>query len=579
MKRFIAILLCAVSLFSVAACAGGPKSKIPANVTVIRVDNFTGGIGVDWLRNAAHRFETANAETVFEEGKKGVYVDISTVQPEPATISTSGYHIFFDERYSNIYDLAQTGKIVSLNDVVTGKGKDGNTISEYMHGDETLESKINPAVKEGLKWSDGEYYALPHYEWFPGLIYDRESFDYYNWYFAKDSENGKTVGNPATYGTALFVKNASSEKSCGPDGIYGTEDDGLPSSLREMIILCSVINEYTKPFTLTGMFPYYATYLLEGLWASLAGKEELRALYDMTGTVDVVVGYKNEKLFPGTKSNALKPEVEPVEINKNNGYLAYRSAARYYATSFIDVITKEGWMSNEATMPNMSHVETQKSFIYGGLNSQNPRRAFLIEGSYWYNESVASNNFADYFASARDKEFRDVRFMPLPTKLDGSVAEGEGKDGGKASLMDNGLAYAYINARFKDNEAVMKACKAFLSFVYSDEELREFTASTGITRPIDYTLSDAEKERLSPYQKSVYDLARNGNVFYFSSDNELFKRNQATLKVSVGSDMFKPVIGTTQYASHYVVFKDTNVAANTVFDVAFTESEWAGIVG
>lgn len=575
MKKIIALLISIVCLFSTSACTSTRNGDIPDNVTVIKVDNFTGGIGVEWLRKAARRFEEANAETVFEEGKQGVYVDISTVQPDPATISTSGYHIFFDERYSNIYDLAQTGKIVNINDIVTGKDKDGNVLSEYMDGDKSLESRIYASVREGLKWSDGEYYAVPHYEWFPGLIYDREAFDYYNWYFAKDAANGKQVGNPATYGTAYFVKNASSEKSCGPDGIYGNDDDGLPSSLKEMIILCSVINEYTRPFTLTGMYPYYATYLLQGLWAALAGKEELRALYDMTGTVNVVTGYTNELLFPGTKSTAKKPTVEAVSINKDNGYLAYKSAARYYATAFIDVITKEGWVSNEATMPNMSHVETQKSFIYGGLNSQNPRRAFLIEGSYWYNESVASNNFSEYFALARDKEERDVRFMPLPTTLDTPVTE----ENGKPSLIDDGLAYAYINARFKNNKAIIEACKAFLSFVYSDAELREFTALTGITRPIDYTLSPSERERLSPYQQSVYDLARSADVFYYSSDNELFKRNQTTLKVSLGSDMFKPTQGNIQYVSHYVIFKDTSVTVDSVFDLAFTKSEWESIIG
>lgn len=44
----------------------------------------------------------------------------------------------------------------------------------------TLESKIDDTTLESLKGSDGKYYALPHYEWFPGVTYDttkRKFFD------------------------------------------------------------------------------------------------------------------------------------------------------------------------------------------------------------------------------------------------------------------------------------------------------------------------------------------------------------------------------------------------------------------
>lgn len=563
MKKLLLMILCMAMLFSCAACSGG--SDIPDDVTVIRVDNFTGGIGVQWLRDAAARFTEENQNTSFEPGKTGVYIDISTVTPEPSTISTSGYHIFFDERFSNIYELAQTGKLVSLKDLITEKDENGDS----------LESKIYPSVLEGLKGSDGNYYALPHYEWFPGLMYDREAFDNYGWYFAKDAENGNLYNSK--YGAAYFVKDAESDKSCGPNGIYGDDDDGLPTSLQELIILCSRINERVKPILLTGAYPYYANYLVEGLWASLAGQEEMRALYDMTGTVEVVTRYTNENLFTGI-DYVKKPIVESVEVTPETGYLAYESAAQYYAQAFVEVITKEGWFAAEATQPNMSQVETQKTFIYGGLNSQTPYRAMMIEGSYWYNESLAAGNFSEYFALAQGKTMRDIRFMPLPTTLNTTITEGNGEDEGKVSLIDNGIAYAYINARFADDENIIRACKEFLKFLYSDEELRAFTASTGITRPIDYNLSEGEYAGLSDYQQSVYDLARDANILYFSSANNVFKRNQGALKVQPGSDFLKPTLNGAQYQSSYIAYRDGNYGVQDIFDKDLFKNEWAGML-
>lgn len=561
-KRLIAITLCIASLCVATGCG---NNSVNDNKTIIRVDNFTGGIGVQWLKDAAARFEIANAETEFEAGKKGVTVDISTISPEPSTISTSGYHIFFDERFSNIFELSLTGKLVPLDDVIQSEDKNGKT----------LESKIYSNVLDGLKGNDGKYYALPHYEWFPGVTYDRETFDFYDWYFAKDAENGKPYNSK--YGSALFIKNADSEKSCGLDGVYGTEDDGLPTSLTELIVLCSKISERTRPFMLTGMYPYYANYLVQGLWASLAGKEEMRALYDMTGKVEVVTGYSNEPLLSGI-NYVKKPITEIVEINKDNAHLAFNSAARYYACAFIKILTEEGWFSNEATQGNMSHVETEKVFIFGGINSQTERRAFLIEGSYWYNESVASNNFAEYFQIAKGKTTRDVRFMPLPSSLDKTVEEGKARDDGKVSLIDNGIAYAYINARYQDDENIIKACKEFLKFVYSDEELRAFTASTGITRPINYELSESEFNGLSDYQKSVYKLARNSNILYFSSANDAFKRNQGSLKVQPGSAFLKPVLDGKLYQSYYPAFREGKYSVEKVFTPAFTSEVWSGMI-
>lgn len=43
------------------------------------------------------------------------------------------------------------------------------------------------------------------------------------------------------------------QKSCGPDGAYGTPDDGLPSSLEEFAQLCDYIkSKGGSPFIIPG---------------------------------------------------------------------------------------------------------------------------------------------------------------------------------------------------------------------------------------------------------------------------------------------------------------------------------------
>lgn len=566
MKKILSGILCAVLVLGITACGGlgnnsGPS--VPADLetkTIVKVQNFPGGIGSNWLYEAAERFQEQYKNEHFEEGKTGVYVEITPEQPNSSTLSTSAYHIIFDERYSNIYELAQSGSIIKLDDLVTEKDTAGRSI----------EDRIYVAAREGLKGADGSYYALPHYEWFPGLSYDKDNFDINNWYIAKDTENGRLIENE--YGSLYLVKSASSDKSCGPDSKYGTDDDGLPSSLEELLILSGEIKKKTGtgPFTVTGSNLYYTNYLVEGLWASLAGSEELKAVYDFKGSVDVVTGFTDENLFNGI-DYIKKPVITKTEITDKNGNLALKSAARYYATAFIEILHKEGFFSDITS--SVSHTGAQKNFINGGVRN-NPVRAFLVDGSYWYNESVDQGNFKDY-TTMTGKTTRGVRFMALPVTVTGAVASSETAT--KPSLIDNGIAYAYINARYSDRTDIINACKTFLKFLYSDAELKEFTALTGVTRPLDYSLEDAQYNSLPEYQQKVYEFSRNSDILYFGSVNPIFKNNQQTLKIHFSSQIMNPAINNNQYKSYYEAIKAGATSQGVFEATVITDDVWKNI--
>ena len=567
MKKIFSGILCALLAFGMVACGGSGNnsgSSVPADLdtkTVIKVQNFPGGIGSNWLYKAAERFQEQYKNEHFEDGKTGVYVDITPEQPNSSTLSTSAYHIIIDDRYSNIYELAQSGSIIKLDDLVTEKGSDGKSI----------EDRIYASNRESLKGADGGYYALPHYEWFPGLSYDKDNFDKNNWYIAKDAENGKLIENE--YGSLYLIKSASAKKSCGPDGKFNTDDDGLPSSLEELLILSGELKKKTGagPFTVTGSNLYYTNYLVEGLWASLAGSEELKAVYGFNGSVDVVTGYTDENLFKGI-DYIKKPIVTKTTITDKNGNLALKSAARYYATAFIEILHKEGFFSDISS--SVSHTGAQKNFINGGVRT-NTVRAFLVDGSYWYNESVDQGNFKDY-TTMTGKTARGVRFMSLPVTATGSVTPSETAT--KPSLIDNGIAYAYINARYSDKTDIVKACKTFLKFLYSDAELKEFTALTGVTRPLTYSLTEAQYNKLPEYQQKVYDLSRNSDILYFGSENPIFKNNQQTFKIHFSSQIMNPTINNTQYKSYYEAIKGGSTSKKVFEATVITDEVWNNIV-
>ena len=136
--------------------------------------------------------------------------------------------------------------------------------------------------------SDGSYYALPHYEFYTGLTYNRTTFESLNAYFAADDEDNANRHN-SKYGSANFVGDKTAEKSVGPDGKKGTQDDGLPKSLEEFIILCDYIKTESdgkiSPLTVSGTYYYYVDYLVLGIWATIAGSEQMKNYYNCTGEI------------------------------------------------------------------------------------------------------------------------------------------------------------------------------------------------------------------------------------------------------------------------------------------------------
>ena len=541
------------------ACNGG-GTVVAGDPVQISIINFGGGVGEQWLLEAGARFEKLNENTDYGNGYVGVEITDNVLSQQgisTATMPTDAYNLYFLEGGSSVSSLAQQNFLLDITDVVT------TPLTEYGE-DVTIESKISENYRIMEKGNDGNYYGVPHYEFYPGVSYDIDMFASNNLYFADSGADNYT----SKFGSARFIASATEKKSCGPDGVYDTVDDGLPTSLLELLILCSKMSSATiKPFGLSGKIHQYSNHLVAGLWASLAGYEQMQTCYTFNGTIDAVVGYSEENLFPGV-DYIKKPIVEKVTVTPETGYRIWDMAARYYATALLEIIDTEGWFSTTA-FRGSSHTEEQKYFIFSGtrLNGVEMEKiGMLIEGNYWYNESVNSGNFEDYYAITATSE-RNIGWMSLPINVDTTVTEGNGKS---AVLIETALSNAFINGNIKDDESLVKACKSFLRYLYTDEELAAFTACTGVAKAVNYELGDKEAE-LDSFQKTVWKAKTNNVVLYAGADNQTFRNSVGTFKLNAAATVFK--YGSDK--NYLDPIHNRNITTKEIFEASkFTQAQW-----
>lgn len=565
-KRMISTILALGMTVGCCACNRTSNGK-----TIVKIVNYEGGYGVDWLFEAEKRFEAEHSD---------IELDIDTTKtPNATTMNSSASDLYFGGQGDNPRTFAQKGWLASIDDIVTEKydTRDGKKIS--------IADKIDESYQTILKGADGKFYGLPYPEYYGGLSYDVDFFDKYNLYVADPVENGTNTTDDVSAWEAFgittdFIAHKDAKKSCGADGKYGTFDDGMPTSLTEFLVLCDKIKNDVgaTPLTMSGSSYSYIALLINGLEASLSGYEEMRASYDFKGSVTYVDGYTDEALFEGVDYIS-KPKTAQAEIDcKTNGYLTTQTVSRYYTDALIEIAYKEGWYSKDFSKSTASNLDTQGNFIASGLNGIE-QTAMLIEGSYWFTEALENNKMEDYKKLSGGKTERNVKWMPLPVTIDKPILKAE--DAMERVLMSSSIrCFAFINARTEKKPAVLKACKEFLKFLYSDVELAKYTANGGIIKAsMTYPISDDDLKGLSIFQKSVLEVQRNSKVISSVSDNETFLSNYTDFAASSSNIKNMPMIKSGVNNIHYpTVTKALNAGygTKTIFEsTMITKDNWA----
>ena len=525
-------VLAAAMPFTMMACGptGGEvidsvdKTKIQLNVF-----SYNGGVGSEWLDKVITRFEADYKDATFSNGRTGVQVVPDKTKSDVfSNMGTNNNHVIFSE-VGNYSQLVTQKSVLDISDIMD---KPLNELTKTADT-KTLKSKMYDETVDFYSFSGGKIYALPHYSFFSTLIYNKQLLTDKNLYFAKDYDvNGDL--------DSKFIHSASEDKSCGPDGIYGTDDDGLPATYTELFDLFNMMkNKNVTPITWAGgemVSSGYVNYLLNNVYLSLAGKDQARLNYTFDSkdkTITIV-----EK-FEGGKAVTKEEKITADNYKKLNSELA-----KYQAIKVVDTILDNAlWQSGDCDSTTTTMLSTQQNYIES-YNGGTPI-AMIVEGSYWYNEADnagyiedTKNRFTDFDAK------NNYQILPLPRVYEGTYKDVEGKEVGKAVYADQADSLAVINANIAGDKELVELAKTFLAYCYTDESLKEFTETTRVTRSLKY---DVDVNKLDAWGKAVWNYTKAADLLLPYSSNSLYLNNRTQQSMHIAND-FWAVSGKNVYS-------------------------------
>ena len=491
---------------------GGSASEKPSGVTnpyALKVFNFNGGYGSEWLSALEKRYEAEKAgKTITIDGKTydGIDVQIDAVKKVmkemAGTYNFATNHVYFHEDVWYTTYLRNGNTFADMTEALT-------TDNPYEPGT-TLESKLSAEQKAYFN-VDGKYYGIPHYAGYVGVNYDIDLFEEKG-YYLKDgySYNGDTATLAACF------TNVAAEKTAGPDGKKGTDDDGLPTTYDEFFMLCGWITQNgDTPITWdNGNRQKYLNWFISSLAASYEGLEQTNLNYTFSGTAKNLVSVAND----GTVTKL--PETE---ISSENGYELAKQAGKYYGLTFIEQLAKNDWYYSPAGLTN---TDAQDKFIQGIGETY---VAMLMDGVWWENEADSTFT-SEELAGMPSRKDRNYGFMPLPAATNEKATEranalNAGKNG--YTLLDTHNSLCFIGKGL--SEDARKLAIDFIQFAYTDNSLAEFSITTDTTKALKYTMSDADKAKMSAYGRSIINMQERADVVYSFSREKFYQDNEASL--------------------------------------------------
>ena len=531
MKKLMVLMLAGLMSLGATACGGGggdwgsapATSSDSNNVTSesaseevagvtnpykLKVYSFTGGYGEEWLNTLAARYKKERAGKKFTvDGKEydGVDFEFTKEKTTMTGMMTSGVHydVWFQEQvYYN--QILQNGNIFTdMTDVLTSE-------NPYEPG-VTLESKMSDYQKEYYT-RDGKYYGIPHYAGYVGIAYNRAMFDKYNWYFKADytAEEFANID--------CFVSKSETTKTAGPDGLVGTDDDGLPTTYDEFFVLCEYISSKCSPITWAGKYRQeYLNWFLTAMTANYEGLDQMSLNYTFDGTAT--------NLISVDASGNVTP-LPATEITPDNGYELAKQAGKYYALKFLNNIIKDGYQTEGATNTVYEQTTAQEDFVLSD-GSQTSDAAMLIDGCWWEMEAARTFN---KLQQQTGKNYKDnFAWMPLPMATqagadDRATKLSAGNNG--YTLTDTHNSLAFIGKGVTAD--VYALAKDFLQFAYTNESLAEFSMITDTTRALNYTMTPEQKAKMSTFGRSLMDMQESADIVYTFSKNAFYKANEAS---------------------------------------------------
>lgn len=563
LTNVMALAMVAGFACSTASCGTKVVVDVDETKTQLYIASYSGGGGYKWLDKAVERFQEKYGNTSFEEGKTGVQfiVDHSkgyAVAKSETYITTGGFDLHFVPTTSYI-SLAKSGHLMDITDVITENNVNDN---------KTIESKMEEEVKNYMK-VDGKYYGLPYYQSFPSVSYDADLFAEKKLYFSNQLDSADTEYP----GTNAFAVSESATLSCGPDAVYGTYDDGLPSSFHEFYkLMDKMLMQGVTPFTFPGASDHYTNNLMAALSANYMGVDAMKTHINFNSNgkeVEVVTGFNGDN-----------PIIENIVLTEDNAYLVKSSAGMYYAAEFCHkVFSDTQYFDMTAAKGSSSNISSMERFLKSGWEPTSPTPiAMIIEGSYWYGEAESEGVLerARRFDPSGNNGVKNIKNMPMPHQYAGTVTPKEEGEAPISQVLAQGIAYAVADSKMPSGRVAL--AKAFLQFCYSDEELvKAELSNNGISRPLNYDTSSIQDE-LPTYAKSVNAMQtqarENGTSYLHRSQHPILYSNPEFERLTNSAYWHTTLVGET-YGNPFKAFISTKCSARDYFKgLELTQATW-----
>lgn len=484
--KLISIFLSLCTCLSVVGCtpAGGNTEN------TIYVYNYNGGYGTEWLNKAKIAYEAINPDITIKVNPQ------KPLSPLTASDIKAGRDELWFSDCIQYYNVFAEGAIDDISEALT-------TPNPYDDG-KTVESKLSEHQKSFLK-INGKYYAVPHYSGYMGFFYNVETFDKYGFYFAKNKPVESFEDNPAGYFT-----NNKNNLSKGPDGLAGTYDDGLPATYEEFFYLLEYMaaRQFTFDFNKTpithtgGNNEQYIGETMYSLATDYEGLQQMLLNFTFDGQATSLGTVKNGEFVK---------DAQPTTINNTNGNELARQEGKYYALEFLNkMYSDERYYDKTKAASNTFTCKNAATKLIRG------DAGILMEGVWWEEESKPI-----FQQLGKTKYDYKLAVLPFPKATEDRVGE-------KTTLYDHLFSTCFMKKGLSEEKK--EKIYDFIKFLYSDEQLVEFTATTGTLKAVDYEVPTSAIANLTHYERTLFDYYSKADIVYPYSNNQLFYNNSTIFR-------------------------------------------------
>lgn len=599
-KKTMAFLLVLATAVGVVGC-GSKTAPRRTDIVYLDVMYFDGGFGSAWLQKAADEFEVMYRD--YKTGNKtGVIIELHGTRETGQNVYDSyalmTNDIYFTEQNINYYNFINKDYLVNLTDVLSEapvKDPNGNILQNH-----SVLSKMEQEAKDfygSVEDDETNYYAVPTTSSFCGLIYDEEFFFNKGLFLTKEYDQvaqgtlikpvedegdvAYTIGNITVKNSngayyeekiiddVVFRVTAPDKEgktytlSMGPDGKYGTYDDGQPRTYAEFFNLCAYMKTYKSiyPFIMMGEGDGYTNWFLDQVFADYEGVEQTMLNFTFDGVAKNLISVDNDGNITELDDLEMYPNATTAEQKRRNAEIT-KSAGRYYALKFYEKIVEGGgggWLHPDWNKQS-SQYDAQRHFMLS-MKEGEDKAAFLIEGTWWQEESKKNfETLTKHYGEKYAKENRQFKYYSLPKATLDKVGE-------ERVVMDTGYYSTYILSKIPEEE--LELAKKFVQYCFTDAKNKEYTQMTGVPRAFEYNFNADEYKNLSSFGQSLWDMVKSGNatILYPQSKNSYYLDKVKTLQPG---SFFATKINNSQYNnmqfdSIQEVIQEKNISPETAF--------------